>query len=158
MAFASLWRFLLDLDLTREITYNMGWVDDPLLSLVDDPRTVTNSVRDHVWLRLVDLDRAIGLRTYSAPARVAVEVTDGFCPWNNGRWMLELDRDGGRAERTDGPAQVALDIRDLGACFLGGTPLGRLVTAGLVTGEPAALSELGTALATPVAPWCPEGF
>ena len=158
IAFASLWRFLLDLDLTREITYNMGWVDDPLLSLLEDPRSVTNTVRDHVWLRLVDLDRAIGLRTYSAPARLVVQVTDEFCPWNQGRWLFELDAAGGTVRRTDAAAQVALNVRDLGGCFLGGTALGRLVSAGHVTGDPDALLTLGAALATPVAPWCPEGF
>ncbi len=157
-ALASLWRFLLDLDLTREITYNMGWVDDPLLALLEDPRSVIDTIRDHVWLRLVDLDRAIGLRSYSAPASLVVEVADSFCPWNQGRWLFDLDLAGGTVQRTDAPAQVALDIRDLGACFLGGTPLGRLVTAGLVTGDQDALLTLGAALATPVAPWCPEGF
>jgi predicted acetyltransferase len=158
VAFASLWRFLLDLDLTREVTYNMGWVDDPLLSLVDDPRTVTNSVRDHVWLRLVDLDRAVGLRAYSASVTVVVQVDDDFCPWNEGVWTFDLDGSGGRVHRTDAATQVRLTIRDLGGCFLGGTTLGRLVAAGRVTGEPEALLSLGAALATPVAPWCPEGF
>jgi predicted acetyltransferase len=157
-AFASLWRFLLDLDLTRKITYNMGWVDDPLLTLLEDPRGVVDTVRDHVWLRLVDLDRAIGLRSYSAPASLVVDVTDTFCPWNQGRWLFDLDPAGGTVQRTDARAQVALDIRDLGACFLGGTPLGRLVAAGVVTGDPDALLTLGAALSTPVAPWCPEGF
>ena len=45
------------------------------------------------------------------------------------------------AERSPAPTpppQVRLDIRDLGACFVGGTPLARLVTADRVTGEPAA--------------------
>ena len=158
LAFASLWRFLLDLDLTREITYNMGWVDDPLLSLLEDPRSVTNTVRDHVWLRLVDLDRSIGLRSYSAPARLVVQVTDDFCPWNNGRWLFDLGPAGGSVESSEAAAQVELDIRDLGACFLGGTTLGRLVLAGYVTGDPDALLALGAALATPTAPWCPEGF
>lgn len=158
VAFASLWRFLLDMDLTREITYNQGWVGDPLLTLLEDPRAVINTVRDHVWLRLVDLDRAIGLRTYSAPARLVVDVSDGFCPWNQGRWLFDLDAAGGSVQRTDDAAQVRIDIRDLGACFLGGTPLGALVTAGHVTGRSEALLTLGAALATPVAPWCPEGF
>jgi predicted acetyltransferase len=158
VAFASLWRFLLDLDLTREISYGYGWVDDPLSALLLDPRSVTRTEKDHVWLRIVDLDRTIGLRSYRAPARVVVDVTDSFCPWNAGTWALELTETGGTAARTDVPATVTLDIRDLAACFFGGTPLGRLVTAGLVTGDPDSLLELGAALATPVAPWCPEGF
>ncbi len=157
-AFASLWRYLLDFDLTRQVNYDKGWIDDPLLDLLHDPRSVTVNTRDHIWLRIVDLARAIGLRTYSGPAHVVVELTDGFCPWNQGTWMFDLDGDGGTVSRTDASPQVRLDIRDLGACFVGGTPLARLVTAQRVTGEPAALLELGAALATPLAPWCPEGF
>lgn len=158
IAFASLWRFLADLDLTREVRYHLGWVDDPLHDLLLDPRELTMTARDHLWLRLVDLHRAVGLRGYSAPARVAVQVVDGFCPWNEGTWLLDLDTGGGTATRTDATPQVRLDTRDLAACFLGGTPLGRLVAAGLVTGERDALLTLGAALATPTAPWCPEGF
>jgi len=78
VAFASLWRFLLDLDLTREISYGYGWVDDPLAVLLLDPRGVTRTEKDHVWLRIVDLDRAIGLRGYGAEANVVVEITDSF--------------------------------------------------------------------------------
>jgi len=158
VAFASLWRFLLDLDLTREISYDGGWVDDPMSALLLDPRSVSRTEKDHVWLRIVDLDRTVGLRTYSAPARVVVEITDTFCPWNAGTWTVELSETGGTVERTDAPAVVRLDIRDLAACFFGGTPLGRLVAAGLVDGDPDSLLGLGAALATPVAPWCPEGF
>jgi predicted acetyltransferase len=158
VAFASLWRFLLDLDLTREISYSHGWVDDPLSALLLDPRGVTRTEKDHVWLRIVDLDRTIGLRGYSAPAQVIVEIADSFCPWNAGTWALELSETGGTAARTNAAATVSLDIRDLAACFFGGTPLGRLVTAGLVAGDPDSLVTLGAALAAPVAPWCPEGF
>jgi predicted acetyltransferase len=158
IAFASLWRYLLDLDLTREVSYGQGWVDDPLPALLLDPRGVTRTVKDHVWLRIVDLDRAIGLRGYGAPARVVVEITDSFCPWNAGCWAFDLSEAGGTVTRGDAAATVRMDIRDLGACFFGGTPLSRLVTAGLVAGDPSALREFGAALATPLAPWCPEGF
>jgi predicted acetyltransferase len=158
VAFASLWRFLLDLDLTREVSYDYGWVDYPLPALLLDRRTVTIAARDHVWLRIVDLDRAIGMRSYSAPAHVVVHLTDSLCPWNQGSWAFDLNEKGGQVTRTDAAASVHLDIRDLAACFFGGTPLGRLVTAGLVSGDPGSLLELGAALATPVAPWCPEGF
>jgi predicted acetyltransferase len=158
IAFASLWRYLLDLDLTREISYGQGWVDDPLSALLLDPRGVSLAVKDHVWLRIVDLDRAIGLRSYSAPARVVVEITDSFCPWNAGTWAFELSETGGTVARTAAAAAITVDIRDLGACFFGGTPLLRLVTAGLVAGDPKALRQFAAALATRLAPWCPEGF
>lgn len=157
-AFVALWRHLLDLPLTRSITWTMMAVDDPLPDLLLNPRLLRTNRADHVWLRLVDLPRAIGLRGYRARARVTVDVRDAFCPWNAGRWRLDLDTTGGSAVRTDVAADVVLDIADLGATFLGGTPLARLVSAGRVTGDPAALAALGLALSTPLAPSCPEGF
>jgi len=158
VAHASLWRFVLDLDLTDRVTYDLGWVDDPVQDLLLDRRSLTLTRQDHVWVRIVDLDRAIGLRGYSAAATLDVEIIDDFCRWNADRWHLELHPDGGRATRTDATAQVRMHIRDLAACFVGGTPLGRLVAGGLVTGAPDAVRSLEAALATPVGPWCPEGF
>ena len=58
-----------------------------------------------------------------------VGVVDEFCPWNAGTWLLDLGPDGGRATRTSAPPQLELHIRDLAACFVGGTPLARLVAA-----------------------------
>jgi predicted acetyltransferase len=158
VAFASLWRFVLDLELSREITYRAGWLDDPLQDLLLDPRSLLRKSHDHVWLRIVDLDRAVGLRAYSAPARMVVDLRDELCPWNAGRWLFDIDQDGGRVSRSTADPEVELDVSDLGACFVGGTPLGRLVAAGRVTGDAGALLQLGAALATPLAPWCPEGF
>jgi predicted acetyltransferase len=158
VARASLWRFLLDLDLTDRVEYPLGWVDDPVQDLLADRRSLTLTLHDHVWLRLNDLDRAFGLRCYSVPARVDVRVLDEFCPWNAGTWSLDLAPDGGQATRTSSSPQLELHIRDLAACFLGGAPLGRLAAGGQVTGDPDALRRLGLALSTSVVPWCPEGF
>jgi len=158
LAHASLWRFLLDLDLTDRVEYPLGWTDDPVQDLLADRRSLTLTPHDHVWLRIVDLDRAVSLRGYATTATVDVEVVDDFCPWNAGTWRLELSPDGGRAIRTARPAEVRLHGRDLAACLLGGTPLARLVAGGLVTGSVDAGHRLGLAVSPPAAPWCPEGF
>lgn len=157
-AHASLWRFVLDLDLTDRVEYPLGWPDDPLQDLLTDRRSLTITPRDHVWLRIVDLDRAVPLRAYAVAATVDVEIVDDGCPWNAGTWRLELTPDGGRAARTGAAAELRMHARDLGACLMGGTPLARLVAAGAVAGSPDAARRLGLALSTPVAPWCPEGF
>jgi len=148
----------MSMDLVRTVSYRAGWVDDPLRDLLQDPRRMQLTVADHVWLRIVDLDRAIGLRSYSAPFRATVEFTDALCPWNAGTWALDLSTSGGTVARSADAPQIRLDIVDLGAAFLGGTPVARLAAAGRVTGDPAAMREFGAALATPLAPWCPEGF
>lgn len=157
-AWASLWRYVLDFALVRRVSYHTMWSDDPLRDLLLDPRALQATQADHIWLRIIDLDRAIALRTYRFPVRLVVRITDEFCPWNAGTWAVDLSGDGGSATRSTEPAQVSLDISDLGAAFMGGTPLSRLAAAGRVHGNQRALDGLGAALATPLAPWCPEGF
>lgn len=158
LARASLWQYLMSMDLVRKVSYRAGWVDDPLRDLLLDSRRMQLTVSDHIWLRIVDVDRAIELRSYSVPFRAVVELTDVLCPWNAGTWALDLTASGGRAARSTATPQLRLDIVDLGAAFLGGTPLARLAAAGRVTGDQAAVRALGEALTTALAPWCPEGF
>lgn len=158
VAHASLWRFVLDLDLTDGVEYAMGWMDDPVQDLLADRRSLTLIPHDHVWLRIVDLDRAVALRGYATTATVDVEIVDDFCPWNAGTWRLELEPDGGRASRISGSAELRMHVRELAACLLGDTGPARLSAGGLVTGAADAVRRLGLALSTPVAPWCPEGF
>lgn len=158
VAHASLWRFVLDLDLTGRVEYPLGWPDDPLQDLLADRRSLTLTPHDHVWLRVVDLERAVPLRSYAVGTTVDVAIEDDLCPLNAGTWRLEVGPDGARATRTGAAAELRMHARELGACFLGGTPLGRLVAAGAVSGSADAARRLGLALSTPVAPWCPEGF
>jgi len=158
VAWASLWRHVLDYPLVREVLYRRAWIDDPLRDLVVDVRALRMPATDHVWLRLVDLDRALGLRSYRTACAVTVGLTDAFCPWNVGTWRLELGPDGGTATKVQDEAQVRMDTTDLAATFLGGPRLGRLANAGRVVGDPVSIEALGSALSTPLGPWVPEGF
>lgn len=158
VAWASLWRHVLDYGLVRTVNYRRAWVDDPLRDLIADVRSLTLPVADHVWLRLVDLDRAVGHRGYRIAANVAIGLTDAFCPWNAGSWRLDLNPAGGSSTRTTVEPEIFLDTTDLASAFLGGVPLGRLAVAGRVTGDPVAIESLAIALSTPLAPWTPEGF
>ncbi len=158
LAWASIWNFLLHYPMVRTVKYPMAWADDPLQDLLADPRALSMQQTDHVWVRLVDLARAIPLRTYAAPARVVVRVDDDFCPWNSGAWQLELSGTGGRATATDDAAEIELGIADLGAAFLGGSRIARLAASGRITGSAGAIDLLDAALAGSLRPWTPEGF
>ena len=101
-----------------------------------------------------------------------LEVTDGLLPANAGRWRLRAAGPGGAAgvggaaglaaaecARTDEPADIALDVRELGAAYLGGTRLAALAAAGLVRElRPGAVGRLSTAMSWDPAPWCPRIF
>jgi len=61
--------------------------------------------------------------------------------------------------RTDDPADIALNVTELGAAYLGGTRLGALAAAGLVTEvRPGTLGRLSAAMTWDPAPWCPRIF
>ncbi len=158
LARASLWRHVLSYPLVRSVVFRSAWADEPIAHLLANPRVIASDRSDNVWVRLVDLERALPLRTYRTPATVVAAVSDDLCPWNSGTWRLDLGLDGGTAQRTDDAPQVELDIRDLGAAFLGGTPIAALAAAGRVTGDPSAIGRLDLALATALQPWTPEGF
>jgi predicted acetyltransferase len=170
-AAALLWGDLLSRDLTTEFTAAMRPVDDPLVHLLADPRRLRATVTDGLWVRLVDVGRALAQRRYAAPADVVIEIpADEFCPHNRGRWRLTTrpaggpvaDPAGGLAatcERTGAPADVVAPVHALGAAYLGGTKLDTMARAGVVTETcPGAIATLSTALTWSPAPWCPYIF
>jgi len=162
-ATAALWADLLTRDLIGEVVARNRPVDDPLLDLLADRRRARAYLTDGLWIRLIDVGAALRQRRYSSAADVVIEVTDELLPANAGRWRLQCPGpgDGGTAscERTKAAADIALPVAALGAGYLGGTRLGALAAAGLVTERtPGALARLSAAMYADPAPWCPSGF
>jgi predicted acetyltransferase len=161
---AALWRDLLSRDLVSETIARLRSTDDPVLYQLLDPRRARLQVADGIWIRVIDLPKAMTSRRYSCPVDVVLDVTDELLPGNAGRWRLRAAGSAGSAgdvtcERTADDADVALGIRELGAAYLGGTRLGALAAAGLVTElRPGALTPLSAALSWDPAPWCPRIF
>jgi predicted acetyltransferase len=156
----AMWRFLLDLDLTSEVHTWPLPVDAPLLNVLADPRAAQPTVVDMTYVRLVDLDKALAARRYSAPLDVVLEVSDPLCPWNAGRWRLSAGADGvATCVRTSEPADVATGVRELGSAYLGGITPAALGRAGRVTElTPGALTAVSRAFAGDIAPGLPFGF
>jgi predicted acetyltransferase len=166
-AAAALWADLLTRDLIGEVAVFMRPVDDPLLDMLADRRRARAYLTDGLWIRLTDIAAALTKRCYASPVDVVIEVTDDLLPANAGRWRLHCPgpADGGAAtakascERTTDAADIALPIAVLGAAYLGGTRLGALAAAGLVTEHTrGALARLSAAMYSDPAPWCPSMF
>ncbi|MEU7482796.1 GNAT family N-acetyltransferase [Streptomyces sp. NPDC042319] len=156
---AALWRYLLSIDLTSSLVSHNRPLDDPLLHMVSDLRRCGVRVREGLFLRPVEVGAALAGRTYAAPVDVVLDVRDAFCPWNEGRWRLSGDAKGASCERTTDAADLALSVRELGAAYLGDTPLSALAAAGRVTElRPGALSEASAAFGSDITPWLPHGF
>ncbi len=157
-AHAALYRYLLDVDLVVELRFFTS-SDDPVLHLLDNPRLARRSARDSLWVRLVDLDRALTGRGYPSDVDVVLDVTDEFCPWNADRWRLTVEQGEAAVRRVTDEPDVSLDISALGAAFLGGTRLTTLAKAQFVRERtPGAVRTLSHALLGEVVPHCPEVF
>ncbi|WP_240138665.1 GNAT family N-acetyltransferase [Streptomyces sp. MUM 178J] len=158
-AYAALWQFLCEIDLTSTVRVGNRPVDDAWQHLVSDIRRCQVRVRDSLHLRLVEVGAALTARTYRTPVDAVFEVADDFCPWNAGRWRLTGDAKGASCERTEDPAELSLTVRELGAAYLGGVPLTSLAAAGRVRElRKGALAEASSAFGSEVAPWLPHGF
>ena len=155
----ALWGCLLDLDLMTTVETDERPVDDPLLHLLKDPRSVLPTLVDGLWVRLVDLAPALTARQYVADFDVVLEVADAHCPWNAGRWRLSGGPDGSACVRTDADPDVSLDVRELGSVYLGSLSLSALAASGRIqVMNAAALHAASVAFAWPVAGYCGWGF
>jgi predicted acetyltransferase len=153
-AYALLWRHLLDRDLMSHVKASYRPSDDPLIHLLAEPRRLNAGWLDDLWIRLVDVERALAARRYSAPVDVVIEVEDTVCPWNARRWRLSADTSGARCTPTEDPADLTLPVTVLGAAYLGGRPLAAPQAAGVLReSRPGAVRELSTAMSWEPAPW-----
>jgi predicted acetyltransferase len=159
-AYADLWRYVLDVDLVERVDAWNRPVDEPLLYLLQDPRRIRPTISDNLWVRLVDVPAALRARRYAADGRIVVEVADPFCPWNEGRYALEVS--GGRGTVTpdeDEPADLACTVNDVGAAFLGGPSFRQLRDAGRVQERrDGALARADTMFGWRPAPWSPYAY
>jgi len=157
--YAAIWDFLLNLDLTQRLNYLFAPPDDPLMHMVIEAQAVPVRLHEALWVRLVDLPRALRERTYGEPFEVVFEVEDAFCPWNAGRWALRWDGSTATCAKTAVAASVQLTTTELGAAYLGGTKLTALARAGRVRElRPGTLAAVSRSFSGEVAPWCAEIF
>jgi len=157
---AALWRYLLDLDLAGTIKLQDRPVDDPVRWRLADPRRLrVTDVGDHLWLRLLDLPGALAARRYAVEGALVLEVTDALRPRNQGRFRLEGGPDGAVCEPTRAEPDLALDIADVGAAYLGGTSLVSLARAERVAElTPGALLRAERMFAASPPPVCTTHF
>jgi predicted acetyltransferase len=158
-AYASIWRFVLDLDLVAKVDAWNRPVDEPLWFMVAEPRRLNLTLRDGLWLHLVDIGVALAARRYAVEGALTVEVRDAFCPWNEGRYRVEGGPDGATCDRVRTAPDLVLEVGDLSAGFLGWPRFGPMLRAGRISEETnGAVARADTMFAHDPAPWCPHAF
>lgn len=162
-AYEALWRYVLEVDLVREVKAELRSVDEPLLWLLSDMRAARVSPIDHLWLRILDVPASLNARSYSSAGMIAFEVSDelGFA---NGRYVLETDDQGmptaSRVENLpEGVPAVSLSVNELSSLYLGGVSASSLIAAGrIVELNPGAGAAIERIFHSPATPWLSVWF
>jgi predicted acetyltransferase len=158
-ATADMWRFVFDIDLIHTVETGHLPSDDPLLWLVAEPRRLHFKLSDGVWIRLVDVPAALTARDYAEDGRVVLDVSDAFCPWNEGRYELEVSGGEARCVTTDKTADVACRVNEVASAYLGGASFAQLALAGRVKeASEGGLARADALFRSEPAPWCSLPF
>jgi predicted acetyltransferase len=148
----ELWRFLLDIDLVVTWRAAVRPIDEPVRRAMHDSRAYEVRQRlDEQWVRILEVDTALGERTYGpVDAAVTIEVDDPMFPANCGTWEVS----GGGANRSDANADVTVDIATLSTVYLGAVSWRDLATIGALRARDDVLHRLDALFAVRPVPFC----
>jgi predicted acetyltransferase len=150
----EVWRFLFSIDLVARVESHLFDPGSPLPLMVRDMRSLHLTVVDGLWLRLVDVEAALRVRSYAPDDMIVIEIRDALCPWNSGRYRVGESRG-----RTDDAPDLELDVADLASAYLGAFDFHALARAQRVTERTAgALARASALFRTERPPFCPEIF
>ena len=153
----ALWEWVTGIDLIASVRLRRGPLPHPLQLLLTEPRRLGMTITDGSWLRIIDLPDALSARSYTGSGELVLDVTDEFCPANAGRWRLTASSGGGSGAAVvpagDAAPDLALDISDVAAAYLGAFRFADLERAGRVREcRPGAAAEADALFRTDRAP------
>ncbi|MEV7990732.1 GNAT family N-acetyltransferase [Streptomyces sp. NPDC086077] len=155
----ALWHYLCSIDWIAHVKAGWRAPDDLLPMLLPDPRAARLTVyADGLWVRVLDVVRALEARTYEGSGELVLEIVDagGFA---GGRYRLEASEQGASCAPSSQSADLTLDVADLAALWLGDESAVRLAALGRVREERAGAARSADALLrTSRRPWCPDLF
>jgi predicted acetyltransferase len=132
--------------------------DHPLFLLAKEPKRLRMRVGDGLWLRVLEVERALGARSYAAEGELVFELADDLVPENEGVWRLRASANGTSVERGGDP-ELRLGVAALGSTYLGGFSFAELQGAELVEElADGAIARADALFHTSRAPWCVEVF
>ncbi|MBH66393.1 MAG: hypothetical protein CL784_07755 [Chloroflexi bacterium] len=158
-AHASMWRFLLNFDLVGKVIATNRPSDDPLWWMLSDPRRLLRKSHDALWVRLLDIEKALEARAYNADGKLRLGLVSESEPEVSGTYVLEVSDGEGAVKKTTDKPDVVMAPADLSVIYLGASAPGPLVEAGRI--DPIttrSLAKLHSMFSTYSAPWCAHYF
>ncbi|RMB81608.1 GNAT family N-acetyltransferase [Streptomyces shenzhenensis] len=155
----ALWHYLCSIDWITKVKSGWRAPDDLLPLLLPDPRAARVTTQaDWLWVRVLDVVRALEARTYDSTGTLVLEVVDrqGIA---GGRYRLTASPAGASCAPTGDDAELTLDIAELATLWLGDESAARLLALGRIREEREGAAHVADALLhTPGRPWCPDLF
>ncbi|MFJ6602155.1 GNAT family N-acetyltransferase [Streptomyces lydicus] len=128
--FTSLARFVLGHDLVTKVVFKHVPPEHPLRRQLADFRAgQVSDDTDWLWVRLLDVPRALTARGWFTDGELVLDVDDPFLG-EHGRYLLTARDSKADCVPTDREPDLSLDVSDLGSIYLGGTAPSTLVRAG----------------------------
>ncbi|MEV0241673.1 GNAT family N-acetyltransferase [Streptomyces sp. NPDC050674] len=150
--FAALARFVLNHDLVSQVVIPHVPPQHPLRwQLVDFRAAEVGGDMDWLWVRLLDVPRALTTRGWFADGELVLDVEDPFLG-EHGRHLLTVQDGKADCVPTDREPDLSLNVSDLGSVYLGGTAPSTLVRAGHIRAHHADAAGRADALFRPDRP------
>jgi predicted acetyltransferase len=144
--FTALARFVLEHDLVTQVVLKHFPPDHPLRWQFADFRAAeVSNHTDWLWVRLLDIPRALMARGWFMDGELVLDVTDPFLG-EHGRYLLTVRDSMADCVPTDREPDLSLDVSDLGSIYLGGTAPSTLVRAGHIRAHRPGAATLADAL------------
>ncbi|GAA3031732.1 GNAT family N-acetyltransferase [Kitasatospora sp. NPDC127116] len=145
-AHTDLARFVLGHDLVSQVVFRHCPPEHPLRWQLADFRAVQpGGETDWLWVRLLDVPRALTARGWFTDGELVLDVDDPFLGEHH-RYLLTVRNGKAECVPTDREPDLSLDVRDLGAVYLGGTAPSALVRAGHIRAHRPGAAVLADAL------------
>ncbi|MEV6763410.1 GNAT family N-acetyltransferase [Streptomyces sp. NPDC051105] len=155
----ALWHYLCSIDWITEVKSGFRSPDDLLPHYFPDPRAARITTQaDWLWVRILDVVRALEARTYDVQGSLVLEVVDrqGLA---GGRFRLDASPEGASCTPTADAPDLTLDIAELASVWLGDRSVVRLHALGRVQeARVGAARKADALLRTSGRPWCPDIF
>lgn len=154
----ALWDYLGHVDLVNHVSYDALEPTDPLPWALTDINSLKETGRtEFLWVRVLDVPRALAARSWAADGEVVLEVDDaqGHAA---GRWLVTVVDGTATVERTDRAGGVRLGAEALGTLYLGPVGVRTLHAAGRIDGDDDAVAGLAAMADLPDEPYNLLGF
>ncbi|MEJ8635835.1 GNAT family N-acetyltransferase [Streptomyces sp. MS2.AVA.5] len=155
----ALWHFVCSVDWITTVKSGSRAPDDLLPLLLPDPRAARILTHaDFLWVRILDVVRALEARTYEGSGTLVLELHDRM-GLAGGRFRLDASPEGATCAPSADAPDLTLDIAELGTLYLGDESAARLTALGRVEENTAGAARVADGVfRTSRRAWCPDVF